>query len=149
MNKFKPFAESYTEVTIPLDEKVITAFEQSEQYAYLLEDFYSANANPAYDSVCLTMTVSFDFKNMETFFSINTVCRSDDGISSDGNVNIDFDPVTAEYFKNEALKYLVGNFGAMKACQIGQIAVSALNTVRAEAVAVCIRRIVSVNARAF
>lgn len=125
MNNFKPFAESYMEVTIPLDEKAVEAFEQSGEYSYILEDFYLANTNPAYDSVCLTMTVSFDFKNMETFFSINTVCRSDDGISCDGNVNIDFDPVTAEYFKNEALKYLVGNFGAMKACQIGQIAVSA------------------------
>lgn len=103
----------------------MTAFEQSEQYAYLLEDFNSANANTAYDSVYCTLTVAFDFNSMETFFSINTVCRSDDGISCDGNVNIDFDPVTAEYFKNEALKYLVGNFGAMKACQIGQIAVSA------------------------
>ena len=124
MNNFKPFAESYTEVTIPLDEKVITAFEQSE-YSYLLEDFYSANANTAYDSVYCTLTVSFDFKSMETFFSFNTVCKCDDGIACDGNVNIDFDPATAEYFKNEALKYLVGNFGAMRACQIGKIAVSA------------------------
>lgn len=124
MNNFKPFAETYTEVTIPLDEKVITAFEQSE-YSYLLEDFYSANANSAYDSVYCTLTVSFDFKSMETFFSLNTVCKCDDGIACDGNVNIDFDPATAEYFKNEALKYLVGNFGAMRACQIGKIAVSA------------------------
>lgn len=124
MNNFKLFAETYTEVTIPLDEKVITAFEQSE-YSYLLEDFYSANANPAYDSVYCTLTVSFDFKSMETFFSLNTVCKCDDGIACDGNVNIDFDAATAEYFKNEALKYLVGNFGAMRACQIGKIAVSA------------------------
>lgn len=112
------------EVTIPFDEKIITAFEQSE-YSYLLEDFYSANANPAYNSVYCTLTVSFDFKSMETFFSLNTVCKCDDGIACDGNVNIDFDPATAEYFKNEALKYLVGNFGAMRACQIGKIAVSA------------------------
>lgn len=124
MNNFKPFAESYTEVTIPLDEKVITAFEQSE-YSYLLEDFYSANANSAYDSVYCTLTVSFDFKSMETFFSLNTVCKCDDGVTCDGNVNIDFDPATAEYFKNEALKSLIGNFGAMRACQIGKIAVSA------------------------
>lgn len=124
MNNFKPFAETYVEVTIPLDEKVITAFEQSE-YSYLLEDFYSANANSAYDSVYCTLTVAFDFKSMETFFSRNTVCKCDDGIACDGNVNIDFDPATAEYFKNEALKYLVGNFGAMRACQIGKIAVSA------------------------
>ena len=124
MNNFKPFAETYTEVTIPLDEKVITAFEQSE-YSYLLEDFYSANANPAYNSVYCTLTVAFDFKSMETFFSLNTVCNCDCGIACDGNVNIDFDPATAEYFKNEALKYLVGNFRAMRACQIGKIAVSA------------------------
>lgn len=124
MNNFKPFAETYVEVTIPFDEKIITAFEQSE-YSYLLEDFYSAKANSAYDSVYCTLTVSFDFKSMETFFSLNTVCKCDDGIACDGNVNIDFDPATAEYFKNEALKYLVGNFGAMRACQIGKIAVSA------------------------
>lgn len=125
MNNFKPFSESYTEVTLPLDNKVLTAFEQSEQYAYLLEDFYRANANPAYDSVYCTLTVAFDFKSMETFFSLNTVCKCDDGIACDGNVNISLDPVTAEYFKNEALKCLVGNFGAMRACQIGKIAVSA------------------------
>lgn len=125
MNNFKPFADTYTEVTIPLDEKVITAFEESEQYAYLLEDFYRANANPAYDSVYCTLTVAFDFKSMETFFSLNTVCKCDDGIACDGNVNIDFDPVTAEYFKNEALKYLAGNFTEMKACRIGLVAVSA------------------------
>lgn len=125
MKNFKPFAENYTEVTIPLDEKVITAFEQSEQYAYLLEDFYRANINPAYDSVHLTMTVAFDFNSMETFFSLNTVCWSIDGVSCDGNINIDLDPVTAEYFKNEALKYLARNFTAMKACQIGQVTVSA------------------------
>lgn len=124
MNNFKPFAETYVEVTIPFNEKTTTAFEQSE-YSYLLEDFYSANANTAYDSVYCTLTVSFDFKSMETFFSLNTVCKCDDGIACDGNVNIDFDPATAEYFKNEALKYLVGNFGAMRACQIGKIAVSA------------------------
>lgn len=124
MNNFKPFAETYEEIVLPLDSKIITAFEQSE-YSYLLEDFYSANANSAYDSVYCTLTVSFDFKSMETFFSLNTVCKCDDGIACDGNVNIDFDPATAEYFKNEALKYLVGNFGAMRACQIGKIAVSA------------------------
>lgn len=124
MNNFKPFAETYEEIVLSLDSKIITAFEQSE-YSYLLEDFYSANANSAYDSVYCTLTVSFDFKSMETFFSLNTVCKCDDGIACDGNVNIDFDPATAEYFKNEALKYLVGNFGAMRACQIGKIAVSA------------------------
>lgn len=124
MNKFKPFAETYMEVTIPLDEKTVTAFEQLE-YAYLLEDFYRANANPAYDSVYCTLTVAFDFKGMETFFTLNTVCKCDDGIACDGNVNIDLDLETAEYFKNEALKHLVGNFGAMRACQIGRVAVSA------------------------
>ena len=125
MNNFKPFAETYTEVTIPLDEKMITAFEQSEQYAYLLEPLYRANENPAYSSVYITLTVSFDFKNMETFFSIETICRSDEGIDSEGEYNITFDDVTATYFKNEALKHLAENFRAMKACQIGKIAVSA------------------------
>lgn len=125
MNNFKPFTNSYVEVVLPLDSKMITAFEQSEQYAYLLEDFYHENSNPAYSSVYLTMTVSFDFKSMETFFSINTVCRSDEGIDGCGDFNIDLDPITAEYFKSEALKHLVSNFGAMRACQIGKIAVSA------------------------
>lgn len=125
MNKFTPFAGSYTEVTIPLNEKAVEAFEQSGEYSYLLEDFYRANINPTYDSVHLTMTVAFDFDSMETFFSLNMVCRSIDGVSCDGNINIDLDPVTAEYFKNEALKYLARNFTAMKACQIGQMTVSA------------------------
>ncbi len=125
MNNFKPFSETYTEITIPLDNKVLTAFEQSEQYAYLLEDFYRESANPAYDSVYCTLTVAFDFKNMETFFSLNTICKGDGCMDCDGNVNIDFDPVTAEYFKNEALKCLVRNFGAIRACQIGKVAVSA------------------------
>lgn len=124
MNNFKPFASSYLEVVLPLDEKMITAFEQSE-YAYLLEHLYRANANPAYKSVSCTMTVSFDFKSSETFFSLNTICQCDEGIDSEGEYNITFDDVTANYFKNEALKYLVGNFGAMRACQIGKIAVSA------------------------
>ena len=124
MNNFKPFSDTYTEVTIPLDSKMITAFEQSE-YAYLLESIYSANENPAYSSVYLTLTVSFDFQSMETFFSINTICRSDEGIDNEGEYNITFDDVTAEYFKNEALRHLAENFGAMRACQIGKIAVSA------------------------
>ena len=50
MNNFRPFGESYTEVTIPLDSKMISAFEQSE-YAYLLDDFNRENKNPAYSSV--------------------------------------------------------------------------------------------------
>lgn len=124
MNNFRPFAKTYTEVTIPLDSKMITAFEQSE-YAYLLEPLYRANENPAYSSVFLTLTVSFDFKSMETFFSLNTICRSDEGIDSEGEYNIIFDDVTAEYFKNEALKHLISNLGNMRACNIGRIAVSA------------------------
>ena len=125
MNNFKPFADTYTEVTIPLDERTIAAFEQSEQYAYLLEPLYRATENPAYSSVGVTMTVSFDFKSMETFFSLNTICRSDEGIDSEGEYNITFDDVTATYFKQEALKHLAKNFGAMRACSIGRIAVSA------------------------
>lgn len=124
MNNFKPFADTYTEVTIPLDERTITAFDQSE-YAYLLKPFYRANENPAYSSVGVTLTVSFDFKSMETFFSLNTICQSDEGIDSEGEYNITFDDVTAEYFKSEALKHITRNFGAMKACTIGRIAVSA------------------------
>lgn len=124
MNNFKPFSDTYTEVTIPLDSKMVTAFEQSE-YAYLLEPLYRANENPAYSSVYLTLTVSFDFQSMETFFSLNTISRSDEGIDSEGEYNITFDDVTAEYFKNEALKHLISNFRAMGACQIGKIAVSA------------------------
>lgn len=54
MNNFKPFSDTYTEVTIPLDSKMIAAFEQSE-YAYLLEPLYRANANPSYSSVSLVM----------------------------------------------------------------------------------------------
>lgn len=125
MNNFRPFAESYVEITLPLDEKIITAFEQSEQYAYLLEPLYRASENPAYSSVGLTLTVSFDFKSMETFFSIETICQSDEGIDTEGEYNITFDDVTATYFKQEALKHLAGSFGAMRACNIGKIAVSA------------------------
>lgn len=125
MNNFKPFANSYAEVTLPLDEKMITAFEQSEQYAYLLEDFYRENSNPAYSSVGVTMTVAFDFSSMETFFSLNTICKGDEGIDSEGEYNITFDDVTAEYFKQEALKHLAKNFTNMQACNIGRIAVSA------------------------
>ena len=125
MNNFKPFAETYTEVTIPLDSKMITAFEHSEQYAYLLEPLYRANANSSYSSISLTMTVFFDFQSMETFFSLNTICRNDEGIDSEGEYNITFDDTTATYFKREALKHLAENFGAMMACSIGKIAVSA------------------------
>lgn len=125
MNNFKPFTNNYVEVVLPLDSKMITAFEQSEQYAYLLEPLYRANDNPAYSSVGVTLTVSFDFKGMETFFSLETICRSDEGIDNEGEYNITFDDVTAEYFKTEALKHLASNFGAMRACQIGKIAVSA------------------------
>ena len=125
MNNFRPFSNTYTEVTIPLDSKMITTFEQSEQYAYLLEPLYRANENPSYSSVGVTLTVAFDFSNMEVFFSINTICRSDESIDTEGEYNITFDDVTAEYFKSEALKHLASNFGAMRACQIGKIAVSA------------------------
>lgn len=114
MNNFNPFADTYIEVTIPLDEKMITALEQSEQYAYLLKDFRRANANPVYNSVYCALTVAFDFKSMETFFSFNTISGSYDGISCDTNVNIDLDPETAKYFKTEALKHLAWNFGAMR-----------------------------------
>lgn len=124
MNNFKLFSGNYVEVTLPLDERIITAFDNSE-YAYLLEDFYRENSNPAYSSIGLTLTVAFDFKSMETFFSLNTICVNDYGVDSGGDINIDLDPVTAAYFKNEALKYLAENFTAMKACQIGRITVSA------------------------
>ena len=123
MNNFRPFSDTYMEVTIPLDSKMITAFEQSE-YAYLLKPLYRANENPAYSSVGVTMTVAFDFSSMETFFSIETICRSDEGIDSEGEYNITFDDVTAEFFKREALKHLSENLGAMMACSIGRIAVS-------------------------
>lgn len=125
MNNFRPFSDTYMEVIIPLDSKMITAFEQSEQYAYLLEPLYRANDNPAYSSVGVTLTVSFDFKSMETFFSINTICRGDEGIDCEGEYNITFDDVTATYFKNEALKHLRSNFQNMMACNIGKIAISA------------------------
>lgn len=124
MNNFKPFSDTYTEVTIPLDSKMITAFEQSE-YAYLLEPLYRANANSSYSSVFLTLTVSFDFQSMETFFSLTTICKGDEGIDSEGEYNITFDDVTATYFKNEAMKHLISNLGNMRACNIGRIAVSA------------------------
>lgn len=71
------------------------------------------------------MTVAFDFNSMETFFSLNTVCRSIDGVECVVNANIDFDTLTADYFRNEALKYLAGNFKAMTACRIGNVTVSA------------------------
>lgn len=124
MNNFRPFANSYVEIVLPLEEKTVKAFEQSE-YAYLLKPFYRANENPEYSSVGVTMTVAFDFSSMEVFFSINTICRSDEGVDTEGEYNIELDPVTATYFKNEALKHLVSNFGAMRACNIGRIAVSA------------------------
>lgn len=47
IKNFSPFAKNYTEVTIPLDEKAVEAFEQSGEYSYLLTDFYRANINPA------------------------------------------------------------------------------------------------------
>ena len=72
MNNFRLFANSYVEIVLPLEEKTVKALEQSE-YAYLLNDFNRANENPAYSSVGLTMTVSFDFKSMETFFSLETI----------------------------------------------------------------------------
>ena len=124
MNNFKPFADTYTEVTIPLDSKMIAAFEQSE-YAYLLESLYRANENPAYSSAYIALTVSFDFQSMETFFSLTTICKGDEGIDSEGEYNITFDDVTATYFKNEALKHLISNLGNMRTCNIGRIAVSA------------------------
>ena len=124
MNNFRPFSETYVEIVLPLNEETVIALEQSE-YAYLLDNFNRASENPAYSSVGVTMTVAFDFSSMETFFSLNTICRSDEGIDNEGEYNITFDDTTATYFKSEALKHLAENFGAMRACSIGKIAVSA------------------------
>lgn len=126
MKNFRPFAETFIEVTMPLDEKVIEVFEASEQHAYLLDDLYSAQNNPAYESVSCTMTVVFDFISLETFFSLETFCKTADGYTdSSGNMNIDLDPEMADYFKTEALKHLVRNMNAMKACQPSKVTVSA------------------------
>lgn len=125
MKNFRPFAETYIEVTMPLDEKTIAVFETSERYAYILEDIHSAQNNTAYESVSCTMTIAFDFVSLETFFSIETICRTSDGyIDGNGNINIDLAPETAEYFKTEALKHLVRNMNAMKACQPSHTTVS-------------------------
>lgn len=127
MNKFNfnPFADTYTKVTIPLDDKVIAAFESSERYSHLLNDFNSANSNNVYTNVYCTITIAFDFESMETFFSINTICTNDDlEVWDETNDFIDFDPITAEYFKKEALKYLSQNLKAMDMCKAGQLAVS-------------------------
>ena len=124
MNNFRPFANSYVEIVLPLEEKTVKALEQSE-YAYLLDNFNCESENPAYSSVGVTLTVAFDFSSMETFFSLNTVCRSDEGIDGIGEYNITFDDMTATYFKNEALKHLRSNLQNMMACNIGKIAISA------------------------
>lgn len=126
MKNFRPFAETYIEVTMPLDEKTIAVFEDSERYAYILEDIYNAQSNTAYESVSCTMTVLFDFVTLEAYFSINTICETTEGYTdSESNVNIDLDPETAEYFKSEALKHLFRNMNAMKACQPVRVIVSA------------------------
>lgn len=125
MNNFRPFDETYIEVTMPLDDKTITALTQSERYAALLDDLYSAQDNSAYETVSCTMTVAFDFVSMATFFSIETICCTTDGYTDKiGTSNIDLDPITAEYFKAEALKHLMRNMNAMKACQPSHTAVS-------------------------
>lgn len=123
---YNPFAGTYLTVTIPLDDAMVEALANSEQYTYLLHDLYSAEENTAYVSAYITLTVAFDFMYGETYFSINTICRTADGtIDSSSDENIELDAETADYFKAEALKHLAKNFKAMQKCSPARVAVPA------------------------
>lgn len=112
--------------TAILDNAMVEALANSEQYAYLLHNFYDAMDNPVYTGFCITLTVAFDFTDGETYFTITTMCYTADG-STDINAdeNIELDAETADYFKAEALKHLAKNFKAMQKCSPARVAVPA------------------------
>lgn len=126
MTGYNPFAETYLTVTMPLENSMVEALANSEQYSHLFNDLYDAIDNPAYTGVCITLTVAFDFTDGETYFTINTMCYTADGYTdSSSEANIELDAETADYFKKEALKHLAHNFKAMQKCHPARVAVPA------------------------
>lgn len=119
------FEKSYIEVTIPLTDEKVEQLENSS-YDYLLDDYKRELDNPITDGVWCEMTVGFDIANGETHFNFNVIAAIPDEppqVSSWNN--IDFDPDTAEYFKNKALEHIARNFSVMNTCKYETVKVMA------------------------
>lgn len=116
MNNFKPFASTYTEVTLPISNETLEAIANSE-YSYALDDYHIEKNNPAYANVFCELTVSFDLVRSETYFELKTVCICNDGATDSSGTYVEFDPKTAEYFRAEAMRTILQNFNSMARCR--------------------------------
>ncbi len=117
-----PFTSKYLEVKIPLKDSIINAFEQSEEYSYLVSDLHSAYDNEACSSVCCILTIAFDMVDSCTHFTIETEAAYTNGDTDTSSIYADFDPVTAEYFRTEAMKQILKDFNEMAKCRHKQLA---------------------------
>lgn len=117
-----PFTNKYLEVKIPLKDTIINAFEQSEEYSYLLSDLHNAYENEACSSVCCILTIAFDMADSSTHFTIETEVAYTNGDIDTSATYADFDPITAEYFKTEAMKQILKDFNDMAKCRHKQLA---------------------------
>lgn len=119
------FEKSYLEVTIPLTNETVEQLENSP-YNYILDDYRHELDNPITESVWCELTVGFDIAGGEIHFNFNVVAVIPDEPSQISSWNnIDFDPDTAEYFKNKALEHLARNLSVMAACKPEAVMITA------------------------
>ncbi len=86
-----PFTNKYLEVKIPLKDTIINAFEQSEEYSYLVSDLHSAYDNEACSSVCCILTIAFDMVDSSTHFTIETEAAYTNGDTDTSSIYADFE----------------------------------------------------------
>lgn len=106
MKNFRPFSETFIEVAMPLDEKTIEALENSEQYAYLLDDLYSALNNPAYESVSACNCIGIKIRGGFTMFTARITFKSGNvlELSINSTTAESAKAVTSDYLKRKGFK---------------------------------------------
>lgn len=117
MNNSKLFENSYVEITLPLSEKAIGVLRRIKSLDSIMDEYDNLLESPIPTAVFMEMTVCFNFDSMETLFNVAVLYSSNDDMGEIKECNVHFDRKTADYFQNEALKYLARNFKKMKECR--------------------------------
>lgn len=117
-----PFTSKNIEVRFPLKNEVVIAFAQSEEYSFLTDDLYNAYENEACTHAHCDLILSFDMSEDNVSFVLETVCSYSNGDIDSTGTPVDFDPVTAEYFRTEAMKQILKDFNDMAKCRHKQLA---------------------------
>lgn len=120
MNNSKLFENSYVEITLPLSEKAIRILRRIKSLDSIMDEYNNLLESPIPTAVFMEMTICFNFDSMETLFNVAVLYCSDDDMGATEECNVHFDHKTADYFQNEALKYLVRNFKEMKECRTAE-----------------------------